>query len=452
MFYHCYRCCFPAIHSRDRSPIFGYLGEGLASRLFRLNVKSRILREHQSHEQGQHSRVLGAFEALTMLCPPSTTTTRTVILLRCSSIAPLRPSLRLPRLARQVPSRIRAYSAPSPNAQARNRPNYRIAIFCGLTALAGAWTVARRKPERLDAPPNNRRNAFNSGVPVEVTPQDHGPNTDQVPTGTSTISHFPRSIWLPRSGSTSEEGKSAALPAGTGAAQEEEEYQLLGLGIRKVSFLRIQVYVVGIYVAKGDLERLQEELVRASVGSGASTLVQGEKEALKETLLDGVGSTKVWSEVLKEGGVKSAVRIVPTRNTNFLHMRDGWIRGIDQRSKGKEFEDEDFKMAVDQFKGMLGGRGSVGNGKVLLLGRGANGALRAWVEDDAEEADSKTSTLMGEKMTLLGVVKDERISRLVWMGYLAGQHIASEDARRSVVKGVMEIVERPLGSIETQVV
>ena len=209
---------------------------------------------------------------------------------------------------------------------------------------------------------------------------------------------------------------------------------------------------MGLYVAKGDMGRLQEELVRASVGSGASTLVQGEKENLKKTLLDGDGSTKVWSEVLKKGGVRSAVRIVPTRNTNFSHMRDGWIRGIDSRAQGKEFEGEDFKMAVDQFKGMLGGRGSVGKGKVLLLGRGSNGALRAWVEEeDTEVADSKASTRKGGRMTLLGTIADERISRLVWMGYLAGQHIASEDARRSVVEGVMEIVERPVGTIETQV-
>ncbi len=325
-------------------------------------------------------------------------------------------------------------------------------MICGFTAVAATWAVTRRKPERLDAPPNPGRDALTSGARVQITGEDHGPNIDQVSTGTSRVPYFPRTIWLPRSGGASEEGKSPALPAGIGAAQEEEEYQLLGLGIRTVSFLRIQVYVVGLYVAKGDVGRLQEVLVKASVGSGASTLVQGEKEDLKKTLLDREGSTKVWSEVLKEGGIRSAVRVVPTRDTNFSHMRDGWIRGIDLRGKGKEFEGEDFTMAVDQFKGILGGRGSVGKGKVLLLGRGNNGALRAWVEEDAGGLDSKTSTPKGGRMTLLGTVHDERISRLVWMGYLAGQNIASEDARRSVVDGVIEMVERPVGTIETQVV
>ncbi|CAD6585425.1 MAG: Altered inheritance of mitochondria protein 18 mitochondrial [Alectoria sarmentosa] len=386
-----------------------------------------------------------------MRCSPSTIHPRTIYCLHCNSNAPLRSPLPIPRLARQVPSRSHAYSTQPPSPQARNRPNYRVALYCGLTAVAATWAVTRQKAERLDAPPYNPRDELTSGARVEITSQDHRPDIDQVPTGTSTVPYFPRSIWLPRSGGASEEGKSPTLPAGIGAAQDEEEYQLLGLGIRKVSFLRIQVYVVGLYIAKGDLGRLQEEFVRASVGSGASTLVQGEKENLKKTLLD-EGSTKVWSEVLKEGGVRSAVRIVPTRDTNFSHMRDGWIRGIDLRGKGKDFEDEEFKMSVDQFKGMLGGRGSVGKGKVLLLGRWANGALRAWVEENAEEADSKTLTRKRGPMTLLGTVKDERISRLIWMGYLAGQNIASEDARRSIVDGVIEIVERPLGTIETQVV
>ena len=388
----------------------------------------------------------------TMPCSPSILITRTSTCLRCKSNAPLRSPLNFPRLARQVPSRNHAYSTQPPNPQSRNRPNYTIAIFCGLTAVAVTWAITRQKAEHLDAPPYSQTIGLTSGARVEITGQDHGPNTDQVPTGTSTVPYFPHSIWLPTSGSASDEGKSPALPAGIGAAQEEEEYQLLGLGIRKVSFLRIQVYVVGLYVARGDMGRLQEVLVRAAVGSGASTLVQGEKEDLKKTLLDGEGSTRVWSEVLKGGEVRSAVRIVPTRDTNFSHMRDGWIRGIDLRGKGNEFEGEGFRMAVDQFKGMLGGRGSVGKGKVLLLGRGANGVLRAWVEEDTVSAESKTSTRKGGRMALLGTVKDEKISRLVWMGYLTGQNVASEDARRSIVDGVIEIVERPVGTIETQVV
>ena len=362
----------------------------------------------------------------------------------------------VPRTAFTSPKysqRPHAYSTSRPDSSPRNKPNYKVAILCGLTALVATWVVTPGGPKRLDAPPSIGRPPLTSGVKVQIT-GDKGDEVEEVATGTSTIPYFPRTIWLARSGGR-DEGKSAALPAGMGAAQDEDEYQLLGLGIRKVSLFRIQVYVVGLYVAKADMGKLQEELIKASVGSGASTLVQGEKEQLQKTLLDGKESTKVWEEVLKEGGVRSAVRIVPTRNTNFSHLRDGWLRGIDLRAKGKEFEGDDFKVAVGEFKSMLGSRGSVPKGKVLLLGRGGNGALRAWVEEEASSsagADPAVPSRKGEKMTLLGGLEDERISRLVWMGYLAGDHIASEEARESVVKGIMEIVERPIGTVETQVV
>jgi hypothetical protein len=51
----------------------------------------------------------------------------------------------------------------------------------------------------------------------------------------------------------------------------------------------------------------------------------------------------------------------------------------------------------------------------------------------------------------LGEVQDERISRAVWLNYLAGKSVASEPARASIVDGIMEFVERPVGTVATQV-
>lgn len=60
-----------------------------------------------------------------------------------------------------------------------------------------------------------------------------------------------------------------------------------------MSFLKIQVYLIRMYVARGDMRRL----VRASVGSGKSALVQGEKEDVKRRLLGGEGSGGLVSGV-----------------------------------------------------------------------------------------------------------------------------------------------------------
>ena len=339
------------------------------------------------------------------------------------------------------------------------------------------------KPERSDAPPSSSRgleqgNAVVAGVTggAEVRMKGEGISLDggkeeeeveQVPTGTSTVPSFPKTIHLP---SSSTRSTSPALPAGTGAI--EHEYQLLGLGIRTVSFLSIQVYVVGLYIATPDIAALQSRLVRRVAGTEtASTLVPSEKEQLKRMLLDGEMSEEVWDAVLREGGIRSVIRIVPTRNTDFAHLRDGWVRGITARSQerarraavapaapvpaptpatalGEEitresYDDMGFGQAIGTFKAVFAGAGRKGvdKGKVLMLERDARGVLSAWVEGKD-----------GEGYVKLGEVADERIGRFVWLGYLAGKNVASEGARRSVVEGVMGFVERPVGTVETQVV
>ncbi|KAL8651433.1 MAG: hypothetical protein Q9210_003257 [Variospora velana] len=333
--------------------------------------------------------------------------------------------------------------------------------------------AAHRDPILLDAPPPSPSTPSNTAsASIHITKD---PNEDLVPTGTSTIPFFPRTIHLPPSPTIADASPTTStatrtLPYGTGPpSNTSEEYQLLGLGIRKVSFLRIQVYVVGLYVAKSDLPKLQEGMVRAfftstaqgdSTVSSATTLVDNEKAQLRKILVesgkDGRGE-KMWDEVLRGSGVRSVLRIVPTRNTDFGHMREGWVRSINARSsligKGAVLEKtgEGLEDSITEFKGIFGGgRKGVGKGKVLMMSRGVAGDLGVWVEDEVSEQAEKQGK-KGE-MKYLGGLKDERISRLVWLGYLGGGNVASEEARKSVVEGVMDIVERPIGTIDTQVV
>ena len=332
-------------------------------------------------------------------------------------------------------------------------------------AISIPWPRDLREMAKSDtARANELTSADAKAARVEIITPEHGKGRDggQVPTGTSTVPFFPRKIWLPRTGV--DDGKSPALPAGTGILDEDEEYQLLGLGIRTVSFLSVQVYVVGLYVSHSDLSKLQEKIVHAVVAPGASTLVQGEKGNLKQMLLGDEGSEAIWGSVLKEAGLKSAIRIVPTRSTNFGHLRDGWIRMITARSKGAESTDPGLNRSIGLFKAIFGAR-QLKKGKAMLLQRDADGSLGAWLEEDEEMIGSGTSTAgttpqraeeekkpPSPRMAWMGGLADERITRFVWMGYLAGAKVASEGARKSVVDGVMELVERPIGTVETQVV
>ncbi|CAG8099162.1 unnamed protein product [Penicillium salamii] len=294
---------------------------------------------------------------------------------------------------------------------------------------------------------------FTNGGPSVITIQGQD-GLEQVPTGTSTIPHFPSTIRLPSSSQT--EGKQAGDEL---APSDGDEYQLLGLGIRTVSFLSIQVYVVGLYVAKSDITELQTRLIRTAIhpptdseapitGAGAesaTSLVPPERKQLKELLLDAERGDAAWSAILKDDGIRTAFRIVPTRNTDFMHLRDGWVRGITAKAKAKagEFADEAFGTSMNDFKAVFGsGKGkSVPKGQTLVLMRDQRGALDTLFQPGADKP-----------VTWMGRVEDERVSRLVWLNYLAGKTVSSEGARTSVVDGLMSIVERPLGTVVQKVI
>ena len=281
----------------------------------------------------------------------------------------------------------------------------------------------------LDAPPT---------IPSIAPSDSASEEVEQVPTGTSTIPTFPKTIHLSGPSSTS---APSSLSIGN------QEYQLVGLGIRTVSFLGIQVYVVGLYIALSDVSILQESLIR-TLDPIATTLVAGEKSKLKDLLLDPERSEEIWNSIIKDSKIRTAFRIVPTRNTDFMHLRDGWVRGMTAKTQKSPvikddpaFSDEAFGQAVNEFKAIWGGgvRKNVPKGETLLLKRDAQGVMEAWYED-------KSGALK------LGEIKDERVSRLIWLGYLGGKNVSSEGARQSIVDGCIDYVGRPVGTVATQVV
>lgn len=289
---------------------------------------------------------------------------------------------------------------------------------------------------QLDAPPS-----LVGTVTSDAATKDD--EVDQVPTDISAVPFFPKFIHI-----STDAPKETPAAANEGT-QKDVEYQLVGLGVRTVSFLSIQVYVVGYYIAVSDIASLQERLVHSVADPVATTLVPDEKSKLRDLLLDPDRGEEVWNNILKDGQVRSAFRIVPTRNTDFMHLRDGFVRGITARSahfashkNDGSFQDETFGSALNDFKQAFGGgaRRKLAKGEVLLLARDAEGKVAVWSEDKK-----------GDRLKM-GEIADERVGRLLWLNYLAGKNVSSEPARQSVIDGVMEFVERPVGTVATQVV
>lgn len=208
---------------------------------------------------------------------------------------------------------------------------------------------------------------------------------------------------------------------------------------------------MGMYVRTQDISAIQSRFIHL-VNPDASTLVPSEKEQLRQRLLDPTSSTEIWETLLREEGVRSVWRIVPSKNTDFAHLRDGWMNGIKRATNEikthiksgpalTEYNDESFGGAVKNFREMFTGGGRAPKGSVILLLREAGGAMEVLFQDP-----KKAQTLES-----IGKVTDPRIGRLVWMGYLAGKGVSSEPARQAVVDGYVEFAARPLGTVETMV-
>lgn len=361
-------------------------------------------------------------------------------------------------------------------------------VLCGATMYGMVKSNAFGLPEETSNQEGSEiknKNPNNGSIKLEGPPEfPSSPSViriqgqdgaEQVETGNSSVPLFPTTIKLPKSMADTSLTPGQDLVI---APESEEEYQLLGFGIRSVSFLSIQVYVVGVYVAKSDIGTLQRRLVHTGVqapaveagqpksvdtAAAATSLVSTERDALKKLLLDPEHGEAVWTSILKEGNIRTAIRIVPTRNTDFMHLRDAWVRHMTNRAQKEsarikelakssgdqavplrsEFDDEAFGQSVNEFKTLLGGgsRKNIPKGQVLLLLRDQQGGLDALFQRDPKEP-----------IQWLGRVADERVSRCVWLNYLAGKQVASEPARQSIVEGAMGIVERPVGTVTQKVI
>ncbi|WFD43785.1 hypothetical protein MPSI1_002449 [Malassezia psittaci] len=101
---------------------------------------------------------------------------------------------------------------------------------------------------------------------------------------------------------------------------KKEPLHLVGLGVRAVTFLRMYVYVAGLYVGE------QAKLPHTSNSPAESNSNQ------LETVV------KHWVE----SGVPCAVRIMPVRGTDFAHLRDGLVRAVNARVKEARKADQEY--------------------------------------------------------------------------------------------------------------
>ncbi|SPO23801.1 uncharacterized protein UTRI_03670_B [Ustilago trichophora] len=214
-------------------------------------------------------------------------------------------------------------------SSASSQKKWNVLAAAVLAGFVSAYTLISADSLKLDAAPSSA-----SGLPSLAAE-----SSKQVVVDSDTGLSFPLYLSTP-----------ASLKS-TSNQSEQPRFRLVGLGVRTVSFLRVKVYVAALYI---DEAKLQSRLSQSS--NSDKTLEQNIKEMLDDA-------------------TSAIIRIVPVRNTDFNHLRDGFIRALQNRLKKaiKNAQipsdsplEQQFQQAIGQIKESFP-RGSVPKGSPLDL-------------------------------------------------------------------------------------
>ncbi|KAJ8660300.1 hypothetical protein O0I10_003757 [Lichtheimia ornata] len=180
--------------------------------------------------------------------------------------------------------------------------------------------------------------------------------------------------------------------------------RLVGLGPRTVSFLGINVYVLGLYMRSQDIGMLKT--------------LKGWEQFDKEEFL----SKETMAMTLLEQPMDVTIRIVPARGTNMQHLRDGFTRSLLQRMRDQshdmsEEKEREVMKAIQEFKSQFP-LSNVKKGTEFVFTKTRDGGLKM-------EYEGKD----------LGTVNNAWLAKNFVMGYLNPTTPASEVARQDIAKG-----------------
>lgn len=195
------------------------------------------------------------------------------------------------------------------------------------------------------------------------------------------------------------------------------DFKMLGSGIRTVTFLKFKVYGIGIYYNK------KEELQLIKI------LKQNHMESspLKQQLDDDDQSRAVLDKLITNH--EYLVRISPVRNTDFNHLKDGFIKSILAHPLTNDHDR--INQGLDELRQVFKGyKGSVPKNHVLLLVIDKQGQLTFKYENPTTK-----STID------MGIIKEPLISKLLLVGYLGHKKPLSEPLRVDCNQRWLELME-----------
>ncbi|KAE8227450.1 hypothetical protein CF319_g102 [Tilletia indica] len=212
------------------------------------------------------------------------------------------------------------------------------------------------------------------------------------------------------------------------------ELSLVGLGVRTVSFLKVRVYVAGLYIDRAALGRAEKE---------GGLVVRGpEGKSTEETVRD-----------MLDAGVPFVIRIVPVRSTDFNHLRDGFTRSVQARLKAARkanslpaAADEDLSSSLQSLKSLFP-PSSLPKGSSLDLvvhptpasgGRTGKARMALSLEHEGKVLGTLEPPTPGSEAAKGGW----SVARELVLAYVADKNEISTPLKSSVTEGLREYLQR----------
>ncbi|ODV63313.1 chalcone isomerase domain-containing protein [Ascoidea rubescens DSM 1968] len=215
-----------------------------------------------------------------------------------------------------------------------------------------------------------------------------------------------------------------------------DEFSLIGYGSRSVTFINFKVYCLAIYISNSDLH-LVSQILNSNYLS--KTFIDGSKNpsnSHKENLLLALKDPKtsqVLIDNLLNSGVKFLVRIVPTRNTDFNHLKDGFVKTCLRNELNKKYPEEMSK-GIDEVRTVFQGYRSKCPKNHNLIVESLDGGKLAFTY---QKLDKKNKKII--KTVKMGVVNEPLISKAVLLNYMSGDAPISEEARQKCIEEISRL-------------
>jgi hypothetical protein len=198
-----------------------------------------------------------------------------------------------------------------------------------------------------------------------------------------------------------------------------------------VSFLAIRVYVAALYVDAKSLGNLSA--LPGWKGFEA-------KWMMNKTSEDDVHTSETMLSTLLDSGAAFAIRIVPTRSTDYNHLRDGFTRAVQNRAKlarkQKELDaeaDEALNKTLQELKDAFP-KASLPKGRALdLIFTPSAGGLDLTLEEDGK--------ILGRVQAASQTDRRFTLARQLFLAYFANKDEISKPFKQSVAQGLQDRIQ-----------